>query len=226
MAITLDVSSTSLRTSTADPWTFSHAGGGSPVAVTLTATQGISQNDRWPAGSVTYGGQIMTKRKVETTNLAAGEAGVVAIWELLSSVPTGTQTVSLDYNAFEDGDCIFNCCTWNAGGTMELLDSDQITSQNLANPSLSLQYGGRQGVFVAAVVNGVNAPGAITWSNATIPISQDLGSQSGWCLYQTTPGTSDPTVAATIGANNMAMVIAAYAEVVTSTWTPQAIIVG
>lgn len=225
MAITADATTTSLRTATTDPWTFSHAGGGSPVAVTLTAVQGISQNDRWPAGSVTYGGQIMTKRKVESTNLAAGEAGVVAIWDLLSGVPSGTQNVTLDYNAFEDGDAIFSCTTWNAAAALELLDSDQITSALVTNPSLTLQYGGRQGAFVGAVVNGTNSPGVITWSNATIDISQDLGSQSGWCLRQTTPGTSDPTVAATIGANNMAMVLAAYAEVVTANpFIPKAVL--
>ena len=210
--ITLDAETAALRTDTSDPFSFSHAGG-TPVLATLAAVQGISQNDRWPPGSVTYGGEVMTKRLVETTNLAAGEAGVVAIWDLMTGVPSGTQTVQLDYNAFEDGDAIFLCVTWNADNEMEVLDTDAMPSQNAANPSLTLQYDGRQGAFLGACVDGVNAPGAITWSEATIGTSRDLGSQSGWCIRQTTPGTADPTVGATISANNLAYVLAAWAEI-------------
>lgn len=151
--IVLDADTEHVRTDTASPQTFSHAGAASGVkGVVLMIMHGTSSTDHVSAAS--YGGVAM--QRVQRNTDTATEAGAAEIWFLGSGVPQGTQTVSYTPGATTD-DIQAVCATLIATGDLVVIDSDG-TGEDQANPALTLSNGGRESIAFGALYSGLPAP--------------------------------------------------------------------
>ena len=213
MTITIDVGTENIRTDTTSPQTFSHAGAASGIkAVTLAIVHGTSATDHVSAAS--YGGAALT-RIVRATDTAT-EAGAAEIWFLGSSVPQGTQTASYTPGATTD-DIHAVCSTWLGAADIEIIDFDSI-SENVANPSVTLQYGGRSAMAFAALYGGGTGPAAFTANaNCTAGLGEDLGAFYSQVMRQTTAGTADFAIGGTAATDDVAFVAIAMSEVLVAT---------
>src|SRR5690349_6557173 len=129
-----------LRTGTTDPWTWSHnTGTTSPEGVVVMICHGTESTDL--VVSVTYGG--VTMQRIQTNVDTATEAGRSYIYFLNgtpNAVPTGTQTVSVDLTSATTTDIFGISYTLDGADDLVIVDSDGIDN-NVANPSVTLQYG-------------------------------------------------------------------------------------
>lgn len=210
--IAIEAITTSLRQTTTDPHTFSHAGI-RPKGVILVGSHGNTTTDRW--GTVTYGGVTMTR--VETavaSSGGAGNIGVSAAWFLGSNIPAGTQTVSIDYTGFDDDDALFTVYTVTGDGDMEVIDFDEIVDGNLADPALTLQYASRVGLAFATLFTGAGSVAEFTSNgNTTEDGDFDGGSYIVVNMHQSGSGAGDFTIGGTETTNFVAMVALAVAPV-------------
>ena len=217
MTVTVDTFTEDNRTGTTSPQTFSHAGAASGVdGVVLCIMHGTSATDHVTAAS--YGGVSMAPRIVRITDTAT-EPGAAEIWFLGTGVPQGTQTVSYTCGATTD-DIVATCITLLAAADLEVVDFDSVSADTsggtLANPSLTLQYGGRECMAFAAFYSGLTATTSITaGTNCTKFGTAELsGNFTSATLRQTTAGTADFAIAATAAADDAAYVAIAVSEVV------------
>lgn len=135
-----------------------------------------------------------------------------------SGIPTGLQTISADLTSATTDDIHFVAIALhtNDGSNIEVIDSDS-QSGDLANPSLTLQYGGREALAIGALYSGHDAPASFASNaNCTAILDEDLGAFSSVVLRQTNPGTSDFTIGGTATSEDAAFVAAAFARVETS----------
>jgi hypothetical protein len=200
----------SIRTATTDPYTFTHTPTGTPKGIVLCAVHGVSATDH--ISGVTYGGVAMS-RVVRATDTVT-EPGAAEIWFLGAGIPTGAQTVSIDLTSATTDDFQFVCITLltNDGGDTEVVDSDGV-SENVANPSVTLQYNGRVAAAVGVLYGG-GADGSVFTPNANCSTIEDhdLGNFYAEVIKQTTPGNADFTIGGTSGTDDVAFVAAAFAN--------------
>lgn len=206
----------SVRTATTDPWTFNVTPQGLPCGIILTAIHGASATDH--VSAVTYGGVALAR--VVTAVDAAGEPGRSDIWFLGSSIPTGTQTVSVDLSSATTDDFQFCCLVLYANGDMEAIDSDKVEG-DIANPSVTLQYGGRTAMAFGALYGGGSAPSSFTPNaNCVTLFEEDLGVFYAEVISQAIAGSSDFAIGGTSALDDVAFAAAAFAAV---TWLPRVI---
>ncbi len=210
MTIAFDsVFTESVRTGVEDPYTFNHTPGGTLKGVAVCAVKGVATTDH--IQGITYGGVAMTrvKRNVDT----ATEPGSAEIWFLGSGIPTGLQTISVNLDTGTTTDIHFVVIGFTGAADIELVDSDGV-DDNVANPSVTLQYGGRTCAAIAALYGG-GADGSAFAPNAncTTVHDHDLGAFYSEIIRQTTPGTADFAIGGTSATDDVAFAAAAFSEV-------------
>jgi hypothetical protein len=211
VAIVFDAASEFERTGTTDPQTWTHTPTGTPRAVVVAIVHGTSTTDH--VSTVTYGGVSMGE-VVRATD-SATELGAAELWFLGAGIPTGAQTVSVDLASGTTDDIHFVCMTWTAGANCEVIDFDSINSGDPANPSVTLQYGGRSSVAVAALYGGGASPAQFTPNaNCTTVHDNDLGAFYSEVIRQTSAGTADFAVGGTAGSDDVAYAALAFSEFV------------
>jgi hypothetical protein len=191
-----------------DPQSFVVAAAANVQGVVVQINHNTSDTDL--INGVTYGGVALTR--IATISDPSGELGRAYLYFLGSGVPGGSQTCSVDKGSATN--CHVIVTTLTAGADIELVDSDTLGGgPNPTNPSIALQYGGRESMGFINGFSGVNAPGSAT-DNAgqTRLADHDFGSASGLASAQTNPSTSDTTLGYTIAINPGAFVAAAFAE--------------
>jgi hypothetical protein len=204
-----DAATEAVRTDTSDPFAFNHTPTGTPRAIVLTAVHGTSSTDH--IVGVTYGGVAMTraKRNVDTST----EPGASEIWFLGAAIPTGLQSVSIDFSSGTTDDFHFVCLSYVANADTEVVDSDGV-SENVANPSVTLQYAARRCASVAALYGGGADGGSFTPNaNCTTVHDHDLGAFYSEVIRQTTPGTVDFAIGGTSGSDDVAYAAIAFSEI-------------
>lgn len=218
MTVARVASAENIRTGTTDPHTFSYAGG-TPEGIAIAIMHGISGTAL--ASSVSYGG-VPLALVVEATDTAT-EPGNAQIWFLGSGVPTGTQTVSIDLTSASTTD--IHTVVWELSGAddLEVIDSDEI-NDNAANPTVTLQAGGRSKIGLCAMYGGGAAPGGTLAAGNTLDHTHDHGAFYSQTCYETTVDNADHTIGwSTLGTDDLAFVAVAISEVpqaVTGTATP------
>jgi hypothetical protein len=210
MAIAFDsVFTESVRTGVEDPYTFNHTPGADLKGVAVCAVHGVSSTDH--IVGMTYGGVAMAriKRNVDT----ATEPGAAEIWFLGSGIPTGLQTISVDLASGTTDDFHFVVIGFTGAADTEAVDSDGVDN-NVANPSVTLQYVGRTCAAIAALYGG-GADGSAFAPNAncTTVHDHDLGAFYSEVIRQTTPGTADFAIGGTSATDDVAFAAAAFSEV-------------
>lgn len=209
MTVTVDAATENVRTGTTSPQTFSHVGAASGVkGVVLAIVHGVSATDHVSAAS--YGGVAMTRIQRNTDTVS--EPGAAEIWFLGASVPQGTQTVSYTPGATTD-DIHAVAITLLGAADLEVVDQDGV-SENVANPSVTLQYGGRTCMAFAALYGGASVTTAfVENANCTRVHDHDLGAFYSVVCRQTTAGSADFAIGGTATDDDVAYSAIAVSEV-------------
>jgi len=221
MAVAFDAATASVRNGdTTDPWTFSHPPVGTPRGVVLLISQKPATAS--DIDTITYGSASMS-RVGSVYSDTAGETGTSEIWFVGSSIPTGTQTVTINFvTTSPTDDYLFTCCTVTASADTEVIDSDGI-SENAANPSVTLSYSGKTAIAFATAFIGGADPANLAWNaNMTGLGTADFGARAATSARQTTPGTADFDAGGTMSTDDLAFAAVAISEVVSggATVTP------
>lgn len=212
MAVAFDAATESVRTATTDPYSFSHTGraevsGGVQGAI-LCAVHGTSSTDH--IVGVTYGGVAMARAvtHVDTAN----EPGRSDIWWVGAGLTGGAQTVAIDFSSATGDDFHFVAISLTGAGDIFLVDSDGLDN-NQANPSVTLQYGGRTSIAIAAHYGG-GADGSAFTPNANCETvhDHDLGAFYSEVIRQTTPESADFAIGGTSGTDDVAFSAAAFSD--------------
>ena len=202
-----------LRTGTTDPWTWSHTNGTTaPKGVLVAIMHGTTATDH--VLTVTYGGVSMTR--VQRNTDTATEPGAAEWWFLGSSVPTGTQTVSVDLATATTDDLHGVSITLEATTNLEVVDVDGLTNTNAANPSVTLQYGGRACRSFSALYSGLTAITSLAAGTGCVAISTSelAGNFTSQAFMQAVGGTSDFAIGVTAVADDVAYAAVAIGEVI------------
>lgn len=224
MAVAFDAATTSFRAASAgDPWAFNHTPSGTPRGVVLCYAQQLAETDF--VSSVTYGGVAMTP--VVAAENGAGDEGRAAIFFLGASVPTGTQSVSIDLTSNINRPQQFALISLTGDDDLEVIDFDSVASSSLDDPSLTMNHGARTAMAIGALFQGAGAVSSITPAGSMSQIVEvDFGSDVAGIYYQTTPDDGDYAYTITTNsAQSVAMAVASIAEVeAVATWLPRSVI--
>jgi hypothetical protein len=191
-----------------DPQDFTHTPVGTPRGVLVLISNQTATSTDVVVG-VTYGGVAMTRIRsnVDTTT----EPGRVYIYFLGSSIPTGAQTVSIDKTSAVV--CWATCVTLTAAADTEVIDHDGIDN-NVADPQVTLQYGGREALAVCVLMSGTATnPVGTLLSGMSRVADGDAGAYVHTVDRQTTAGTTDFTIGYTLTSDDVAFSAVAVAEV-------------
>jgi hypothetical protein len=197
------------RTGTTDPQTWTHVPGGTAAAIVVSIVHGTSSTDH--VLTVTYGGVSMT-RVVRATDTAT-EPGAAELWFLGSGIPTGNQTVSADLASATTDDIHFVSMSFSAPGDCTAFTSGSI-NENAANPSVTLTYGGRTAMAVAALYGGGASPASFTPNgNCSAVADFAIAAFYSTVIRQTTAGTADFAIGGTAATDDVAFVALALSEI-------------
>lgn len=222
MAIAFDAATESERTATTDPWTFTHTPVGTPKGVALLADHGGGTTDF--IVTVTYGGVALAR--VQSNTDSSGEQGRSYLYFLGAGIPTGAQTVEIDLTSATTTDIHFVCITMTASTDTALVDSDGV-NEDVANPSVTLQYAGRTCFAVAILWGGLPNVGDYTaGASCTMVHQMDFGNAVSSCVRQTTPGTSDFAISVSGAIDDVGFSAAAFSEAVPSTLRGHLLLLG
>lgn len=201
-----DTSIEAVRTLTTDPFTWTHTPIGTPRGVIVTTAHGIESTNC--IVSVTYGSATMTITQSNTDTLT--EPGRSYIYFVGTSIPTGPQTVTADIAALgtcSTTDMEFVSITYTAAVDTVVLANNGI-NENVANPSVTLSYSGRQALAVMVFYSGVGTvpiTSACSGSSAcTLVFNEDLGNFVSTVDRQTTRGGTNQVMGYTSGTDNVA----------------------
>lgn len=199
-----------IRTGTTDPHTWTHTPSGTLRGVYVIIAQ-IGLTDE--VAGVTYGGETMTRVTAVFTNTAEDVSAYA--YFLGENIPTGAQTVSVDFTSATATDfgMVSGGFTSDANLDIEVIDFETATGL-FADPQLTMNHGGRTCADICMLSSGNAAPSGTLVSGTTAIHSQDMGAWMMQCSRNTTPGTSDQTLGWTLIAEDVAMVVFAAAEVV------------
>lgn len=196
------------RTLTTDPQTWTHVPGGVASAVAVAVVHGTSATDH--ALSVTYGG-VALARMVRATDTAT-ELGAAEWWFLGSGIPAGNQTVSVDLASATTDDIHFVSMSFSAADDCEIQATGSI-NENATNPSVTLSYGGRTCLAVAALYGGGAAPSSfVPNANCSAVLDFDFGAFYSTVIQQTTAGSTDFAIGGTAVSDDVAYVAMAITE--------------
>jgi hypothetical protein len=211
MAVAFDASSEGVVL--ADPQEHTHTPVGTPAAAIALIGHGTVSTDI--VNTVTYGGTAMAR--VSTNLRAGGEPGRVYVYFLGASVPTGAQTISVDRTEGTTEMSVVGV-TLTASANTEVVDFDGLdgTAGAIANPSVTLNYGGRTCIALGVLYTGHGVIGdCVVGANMTAMQSHDLGNFAVHQGRQTTPGTTDFAFGYTQAAEDTALTAVAISEVLT-----------
>lgn len=194
-----------------------HTPVGTPKGVLLLLVQYVSATAQ--VSTVTYGGVSMTQ---VSTSPADGtgltDAGMTYAYFLGSGIPTGAQTVEVTVS--NSANKRFNVFTITGAADTEVVDSEAVVTDSVANPSTTLSLGGRDSWVAVGFGNEHNAvPSISPLSGWTDTGEVDFGlSVAGYYRYNTV-STSDVTAGYTATANDSWMMAVAISEVAASAET-------
>lgn len=210
--VAVDVSSENVGN--VDPVSYSHAGGVSPEGVLVFVnTRATLTTDM--VSSVTYGGSALTR--VRGDNDTVGATGWSYIYFLGESVPTGTQTVVVDYTGTPSVNFYVATVTLDGAANLEVIDHDGV-AEDQANPQVTLSFGGREAMSFCMLYSGV-ATVPTSFADQTRVQDHDYGAATAAVDRLTTAGTADDTMGFTQVSDDVAFSAAAISEVVAAAGT-------
>lgn len=189
MAIAYDAESVSSEDTSTLSWT--HTPSGTPRAIIVMIAQTFTVTDE--VSSVTYGGSGMTREALASKS--SGEAGASYIYSLLTSVPTGAQTVEVNVSGADPK--IACAVSMTASDDGEIEDTDTLTSDSLDPHSLTLANGASVETYCMGVdMTGRGVPaGLAPLTNYTDINENDFGGGTSSMIRRTSNATGgDETI--------------------------------
>ncbi len=184
---------------TPDPATLSHTPSGTPRGVVVWIVHVADFTDDVTA--VTYGGTSMTKLGFASPGDSGEDVGV-SCWFLGSSVPTGTQTVSVDHDG-SGGRKRTYVATLTAAADTEATAHGGASNTASTAAQVTLDSSTTTTVKLAALATGRGVLGQVDpITGMTELVEHDLGSLVTAAVYRTTPGSGSETVGWTLSAND------------------------
>lgn len=165
--------------------------------------------------SVSYGGAALALAIGASDSVT--EPGRAELWFLGSGIPTGAQTVSIDLTSASTID--LHIVVWELSGLVDtvVIDSDSI-SENAANPTVTLQAGGRTKISLCIMYGGGASPSGTLATGNTLDHTHDLGAFHSQSCFETTVDASDHTIGwSTKASDDLAFVAIAVSEVINGT---------
>ena len=217
MAVAFDKVTNLGTFTTTDPFTADHTPVGTPrgVSVFIFVANAIDVVD----GTVSYGGVAMARDQYAVIN-ATEDFGC---WHyfLGASVPTGTQSVSIDHTASAATKYAV-CITYTAAADLEIKASNKIESSPVDDPSIALDSGVSTAIRVGGLYTGTNSAANVAPA-AAFTEAYELGVgavnvQS--VIYETTPSSGSTSVAWTTQNEETAAVAAAIGEIAAAGYVP------
>ena len=208
MAVSHIASNFTLNTSS-----FSLNGGASPNGVIVFT---VSNDNTNTVTAITHGTNSLVEIPGSPITKAGGETAHMSAWFLGSGIETGIQTVSVTEGGA--GGFFMGGSVLGGDADLEIVDSDlTISSNSLANPSVTLSPGGRSCFCSIAFFSGQNAPsGVAPLTDWTSVAEADFTSQMG-CYYRyNIIGTTDVTAGWTQTAEDALAIAVAISEVAAS----------
>lgn len=214
MTVSVDTTTTSIRTNTDTTISFSHAGGtngphgdGVKGIVVIFIVDG-SITDH--VSTVTYAGNTMSNicRAVTATGggTEPGYAQVFFLGSQVGDVPNGTQTVSYTLNTGTADDIFVTCTSLFGIGNLEVQSSNTDGGAARANPSLLLTTEGNTCLAFCGFYSGLGDPANITDGSGITRIgSNDFGQSVAVVTSQTTASSSDFTFSFTSASDDAAL---------------------
>lgn len=150
-----DAATTQAEFTTTNPQAFNHTPVGTPRGVLVFIA---AADDEDTVSGVTYGGVSMTR---EAFTSGAGEDGAAWMYFLGSSIPTGTQSVSISHGGTAVGKWAV-CMTFTATADTDVADFEVITNGTLDDPRVTLDSSTAWGTRVWGADTGHGATSAIT----------------------------------------------------------------
>ena len=199
------------RTGTTNPQTWTHtpaAGTRAPSGIVVTVVHGGTSTDH--VTGITYGGVAMAR--AVTAADTATEAGRADIWWLGKNIPTGAVTISAALSSATADDIHFvsNSIYTDDGSDIRLIDTDTI-QVDTANPSVTMNTGGRASFAIAALYGGGSAPSAFVPNANCLPsISWDLGNFYSFIFRQARANTADTAIGGTAAIDDVALAVASF----------------
>lgn len=200
----------SQRTGTTNPHTWTHTPAQTAQGIVVTVVHGGTSTDH--VTGITYGGVPMTR--VVTAAHTTGEPGRSDIWFLGTGIPPGAQTISVQLATATADDIHFvsNSLHSDTGDDIEAIDSDSQVGI-IANPSRTLQYGGKYALAIGAFYGGANTPAFTPSAGCIQSVLWDMGNFYSVIFRQSIGDTTaDFTIGGTVASDDVAMAVAAFAK--------------
>jgi len=174
---------------------------------------------------VDYGGTALVEIALSPLLHATGETSVVYGYFLGASVPTGTQTVSVDVDDATAKTAVIVGLT--GANDLEVVDTSSQTSDSAANPSITVSGGSRDCFYAGAIHSGNLNPANVVLGTGLTVIedgvvsTRDFGAASMRLVSRTTvPETGDQVIGFTVGADDVNLLGVAISEVVAGETLP------
>jgi len=191
---------------------FTHTPVGTPKGVLVLIVQYLSATAQ--VSTVTYGGVALTQ---VSTSPADGtgltDAGITYAYFLGSGIPTGAQTTEMTVSGAANKRLYV--ITLTGAANTEVVDSEAVVTDSVANPSTTLSLGGRDSF--AAIAFGSEHNGIVSttplagWTDAD---ERDFGNSVAGLYRYNTVASTDVTAGYTATAADSWMMAAAVSEVV------------
>lgn len=213
-AVTEDVTQTLGWDAAADPYTFDHTPSGTPRGIAVFLNQATSGD---MVSGVTYGGVAMSR--VQIASDTATEPWTCYCYFLGASIPTGTQTVSIDHTGGTSGTTAFYCVSVTAAADTEI-GTSAIDEGDQANPSAALDTGSNSSLRYAFIRSGLpNVTDLALLTDMSAVLSEDHGASVTRLDRQTTASTGSFTIGWTSSSDDVAAIYIAIQEVAAATIT-------
>lgn len=190
-------------------WT--HTPVGTPRAVVVYVICALAGVDE--VSGVTYGGVAMAEVSGSPVVKVAAEAMTVHAFFLGANIPTGAQTVTITMSAtttYKGG----HAYTLTGAADTEIIATQTISSNSVANPSATLSLVGRSAWAALGGVSGQDAAtGTTPFANWTGRYEAAGGAQTGLTYTYDTVSTADVSAGWTQTADDAVMVAVAVGEV-------------
>ena len=190
-------------------YAFDHTPVGTPRgAIVYVIVNGVSV-----AGvtGVTYGGTAMTQVSLSPALNATGELGACHTFFLGSSIPTGTQSVSVDATLGTEVS-VAGCTTLTAAQDTSVVTTGKVESNSDDNPSVTLSLGGVSSFCMIGAWSGLGNLSMAPFTGWTDRFEHDFGNQNGLIYTYDTVGTTDVAAGYTAGSDDVAMIAVAIRE--------------
>jgi len=197
--------------------TWTHTPVGTPRGVLCWVVQFVGATDE--VTGVTYGGVAMTEVSGSPLLKAGGETAAVYLYFLGASIPTGAQTVTASVNGTGSNKNTY-CFTVTGAANTEIVDVDAtISSNSVANPSVTLSLGGRTSFAAIGFMSGAQTTAEATPStNWTMPTNEwDPGTMVGGAYYYDIVASTDVAAGWTQAAEDAVAIAIAISEVTATT---------